>query len=163
MAAPRTEDRISFVDTTESPPGDKTSRSGDKTSAPGDQIHPRGNEQGGLTGILQELKEYLGKICEHLPLNDWEKRRPGGKRSRQKSCSEQSTSSEEDAAADEPPAKRTYLNTERERDAISVTASNKDVRHFLQDTLGQTSDNVANVDSEDELLKQLEAALKDED
>ena len=168
MATTNTHENTSLIDIFEvpsdvqtSPPGDKTGPPGGKTSPPGDQVYPQGNER--ESGILQELKLYLGKICEHLPLSDSERRRPTGKRSRHKSCSENSSSSEEDDPDQEPSAKRAYLQTETEKDAISVAASDEDIRKLLQDPLGQTSDSVANTENEDELLKQFEADLKDDD
>ena len=141
--------------------GVQTCPPGDKTSPTGDQVYPQGNER--ESGVLQELKLYLSKICEHLPLSDSERRRPTGKRSRYKSCSENSSSSEEDDPDPEPSAKRAYLHTETEKDDISVAAPDEDIRKLLQDPPGQTSDNVANTENEDELLGQFEADLRDDD
>ena len=168
MATTNTHENTSLVDIFEdpsnvqtSPQGDKTGPPGGKTSPPGNQACPQGNER--ERGILQELKLYLGKICGHLPLSDSERRRPTGKRSRHKSCSANSSSSEEEDPDQEPSAKRAYLHPKTEKDAIIVAASDEDIRRLLQDPPGQTSDNVANTESEDKLLKRFEADWKDDD
>ena len=139
-------------------------------SPPGENTNPPG-EREAVEPILQKLQEnmssmtqFLSKICDNLPIGknvEGKRRQQGRKRSGRR---HNYTSSEEEYLSSEPPAKRTDLN--KDGDSISVTASDDDVRQLLNDPSGQkNSDTVANNkqgESEDELLKELDAALKDE-
>ena len=140
-------------------------------SPPGENTNPPGERQA-VEPILQKLQEnmssmtqFLSKICDNLPIGEHvegKRRQQGRKRSGRR---HNYTSSEEEYSSSEPPAKRANLN--KDGDSISVTASDDDVRQLLNDPSGQkNSDTVANnkqAESEDELLKELDAALKDED
>ena len=110
------------------------------------------------------MTQFLSKICDNLPIGEnveGKRRQQGRKRSGRR---HNYTSSEEEYLSSEPPAKRADLN--KDGDSISMTASDDDVRQLLNDPSGQkNSDTVANnkqAESEDELLKELDAASKDE-
>ena len=140
-------------------------------SPPAENTNPPGERQA-VEPILQKLQEnmssmtqFLSKICDNLAIGEHvegKRRQQGRKRSRRR---HNYASSEEEYSSSEPPAKRANLN--KDGDSISVTASDDDVRQLLNDPSGQkNSDTVASnkqAESEDELLKELDAALKDED
>ena len=69
----------SLFDTFEDLSAVQTSPPGDITSLPVNKVHPQGNDRESTTDILQELREYLGKLCEYLPLSDSERKRQRAK------------------------------------------------------------------------------------
>ena len=131
-------------------------------SPPGDEENPPGEPRLTESAMLQQMYEFLGKIAEHLPIGDSSGEKQRAKAPRRRHISEHSTSdSDEVLSSSEPPVKRTRA---ADGDSISVTASDEDIRQLLDDPPGQTSEqnNANDQNGEDELLKELEAALNDE-
>ena len=140
-------------------------------SPPGDKANPPGEPRLTESSMLMQMHEFLGKIVEHLPIGEpvvVGKKRAGKSRrrhSRERSLSLSDSSSDEDFSSSELPVKRTKAADVG--DSISVTASDEDIRQLLDDPPGQTGDKNNTTsngkDGEDDLLRELEAALKDED